>query len=300
MKITIILVAMFFVTQLIGLAVINSYAPEIVEVIDLDTGNITNVTDYDLPYGLDPPKDITPKSSLTSIVIALAIAIALLFTLMHFNAETILRSWFFIVVALALAITLNAINPDYAYMALIAGVIAIPFAYIKIFKRNLLVHNLTELLIYPGIASIFIPLLNVLTTVILLILISFYDMYAVWKSGFMQRMAQYQIKTLKVFSGFFVPYTRGKKPVKESKKSKGKKQKVSVAILGGGDVVFPIILAGVVFHVFGLLSALIISVGATIALAGLLYASEKGKFYPAMPFISAGCFAALGLVYLIN
>jgi len=38
---------------------------------------------------------------------------------------------------------------------------------------------------------------------------------------------------------------------------------------------------------------LIISVGATIALSLLFYFSEKGKFYPAMPFISMGCFAAL-------
>jgi hypothetical protein len=81
---------------------------------------------------------------------------------------------------------------------------------------------------------------------------------------------------------------------------KNKKIKVSVAILGGGDVIFPIILAGVVLNVFGFLSASIISIGATLALSILFYYSEKGKFYPAMPFISAGCLIALGIVYLIN
>jgi len=68
---------------------------------------------------------------------------------------------------------------------------------------------------------------------------------------------------------------------------------------GGGDVVFPIILAGVVLHTLGLWQAVTISIGATIALGLLFHASKKGKFYPAMPFISAGCLVALGLVYLI-
>ena len=83
------------------------------------------------------------------------------------------------------------------------------------------------------------------------------------------------------------------------KNAKGKKMKVSVALLGGGDVVFPMILSGVLLHSIGLLPAIFTSIGATLGLASLFYYSEKGKFYPAMPFITAGCFAALGRYYLI-
>ena len=116
-----------------------------------------------------------------------------------------------------------------------------------------------------------------------------------------------RLKTLRVFSGFFIPYL-GKKDrdlVNQAKKSrlknlKEKKMRVNIAILGGGDIVFPIILAGVVLRTLGLFDAIIISIGATLALAYLFYTSEKGKFYPAMPFISAGCFIALGLVYLLR
>lgn len=169
------------------------------------------------------------------------------------------------------------------------------------------VHNITELLIYPGIASVFIPLLSIWAVIFLLFVISIYDMYAVWHAGFMQKMAKYQIEKLKIFSGFFVPYV-GKKErelIKNAKRSntlhklKKKKIKVNVAILGGGDIVFPIILAGVVLQTLGFLQALIISIGATLALSYLFYISEKGKFYPAMPFISAGCLIALGIAYLI-
>ena len=131
-------------------------------------------------------------------------------------------------------------------------------------------------------------------------------MYAVWHAGFMQKMAKYQIQKLKVFSGFFVPYLGKKeramiakaKTANKNLKNIGKKIKVNVAILGGGDVVFPIIFAGVIFRTLGLIPALAAIVGATAALAFLFAISKKGKFYPAMPFISAGCFAALALIYL--
>jgi presenilin-like A22 family membrane protease len=146
--------------------------------------------------------------------------------------------------------------------------------------------------------------LNIWTAVLLLILISIYDIYAVWHAGFMQKMAQYQIKKLKFFTGLFIPYL-GKKErailekAKKDKKNKERKIKVSVAILGGGDIVFPIILAGIVLNKLGLIQALLISVGATIALAFLFYISKKGKFYPAMPYLTAGTLAGMALGYLV-
>ncbi|MBX4212479.1 hypothetical protein KW787_03445 [Candidatus Pacearchaeota archaeon] len=298
LKITFILLGMFFITQIVGILVVSSYIPQVKQVVD-SSGNVTNVTVYDLPYGMNPP-DTAPKTNLVSIMISIAIAVVIMFVLMKVKAEMFLRLWFFIVVALAIGITINS-AVKVPYWSVVSFLIALPLAFWKIFKRNIIVHNVTEVFIYPGIASIFVPLLNVGTMIVLLIVISLYDMYAVWHAGFMQKMAKYQIQKLKLFSGFFIPYMSPKEKA-ELAKSKGKKKKVkvSLAILGGGDVVFPIILAGVVLRTFGgFIPALIIAIGATLALAGLFYLSEKGKFYPAMPFITAGCFLALGLVYLI-
>ena len=75
--------------------------------------------------------------------------------------------------------------------------------------------------------------------------------------------------------------------------------KVSLAILGGGDVVFPIITAGVVMNALGFIPALMVVIGATIALSLLFLYSTKGKFYPAMPFITAGLFVGIAVAYLI-
>jgi presenilin-like A22 family membrane protease len=188
----------------------------------------------------------------------------------------------------------------------------------KIFKRNLIIHNLTELLIYPGIATLFVPILNFWSIIVLLLIISIYDIWAVWHSGIMQKMAKYQINTLKVFSGFFIPYISKKmrkqlQKLRKNKKLKNKKVRVNIAILGGGDVVFPLITAGVVLmankiflpftniQIFtgGIIPALFVIAGATLGLSLLLSFSEKKKFDPAMPFITGGILFGLILSYLI-
>lgn len=286
-----ILLGMFLVTQAIGLYVVNHYSQNV------------------LPYGMEPPEGVDPASFFPSIVIAFIFAIVLFFLLTKFKVEFILKLWFFVVIVFALGIAFYSIityklgfeRLIFGQIPLVATIIALPLAFFKIFNRNMLVHNSTELLIYPGIAAVFAPLLNLWTLVLLLILISIYDAWAVWHSGIMQKMAKYQINTLKIFSGFFIPYVSKKqrqliKNIKKNfKKSEleNKKIKVNVAILGGGDVIFPIISAGVVLKTLGLWPAIFVIIGAALGLSYLLFFSEKKKFYPAMPFISAGIFLGI-------
>ncbi len=310
--ITIILITMFIVTQLIGLIVVHAYTPDIQQV-EIN-GSLENITVNPLPYGLESPDDIEQGASLISIVIAFAIAIGFIFLLTKIKAAMLIRLWFFVVVALVLAITFYAfeilapLEISYKTALIIPLIISIPLAYIKVFKQNVLIHNFTELLIYPGIASVFIPLLGLWSIIVLLIIISLYDMWAVWHTGFMQKMAKYQMNELKIFGGFFVPYLNkkqrqqikeAKQKIKAGKKPKNKSMKINLAILGGGDVVFPIITAGVILRLWGLLPALIVIAGATIALLTLFAYSKKGKFYPAMPFITAGLLIGIAIAYLI-
>ncbi|MEX0920241.1 MAG: presenilin family intramembrane aspartyl protease [Candidatus Pacearchaeota archaeon] len=307
-KITIVLIAMFIITQFIGLYVVGHY---------LGAENA-------LPFNLDQPTPETDSDYygfFSTIIIAFVIAIALFFLLTKFKISFVLRAWFFIVVAIALSISLISIfSPFVQYAFLISLIISFSLAFIKIYGRNFFIHNFTELLIYPGIAAIFVPILNVYTVLALLLIISVYDAWAVWHSGVMQKMAKYQIDNLKIFAGFFVPYASKnmKSKIKKWKKTlskselKKKKIKVSVAILGGGDVVFPIITAGVVMNTvsiampFGLKEfiggfwpAVFVIAGATLGLVYLFFFSEKRKFYPAMPFITAGILLGMLASYLV-
>jgi len=295
---------MFIITQFIGLYVVDHYSKT--KVIN---GEIQNVSAPELPLGLQTPeiqKESDYRDFFYAIIFAFIVAICLLFLLTRFNAAFILKLWFFVVVIIALTITFNAFIPQFNYSIFLVLVLAIPLAYFKIYQRNFLIHNFTELFIYPGIAAVFVPILNLFWIIVLLILISIYDMWAVWHSGIMQKMAKYQINKLNIFAGFFVPYLskqmKGKlEKLRKTSKSKLKEKKIraNIAILGGGDVIFPIIAAGVMLKTFGLYSALFVMVGATLGLAYLFFAAEKKKFYPAMPFISAGIFIGMILSWII-
>lgn len=317
-KITLILISMFVITQFIGLYVISSNPFYINTVINGTTQTVSNPT---LAW-IQPPAVQTESdfgTYLGSIIFAFIFAILILFLLTKFKIDFILKAWFFVVVIIALFISLIAIFPKDIYYAIPALILAVGLAFIKIFKRNFLIHNLTELLIYPGIATVFVPILNLWSVIVLLLIISVYDIWAVWHSGIMQKMAKYQINNLKIFSGFFIPYVSKELRMKLKKmkksKSRNKKIKVNLAILGGGDVVFPIITAGVVLtttsislpfgllpsFVFmgGLIPAIFVIAGATLGLGLLFIFSEKKKFYPAMPFITAGILVGMILSYFL-
>ena len=302
--ITLILLSMFLVTQFIGLFVVNAYAPISQTIINPETGEQEIfTTEGSLPFGLQTPAD-EPTPNFLSIVFAFALAFALIFILMKYKWKLVIRLWFFFVITLALGISINAILKYTSLMniSIIALALAIPLSFAKIFYHNIYIHNITELLIYPGIAAVFVPILTPITAIILLVLISIYDMWAVWKVGVMQKMAKFQMQELKIFGGFLIPSISEKvkaqiKKIKEKykgkkmpKKIKQKKFKMNLAILGGGDVIFPIITAGVFMRAYGLIPALFITGGALIGLTFLFLITKKGKAYPAMPYISTGIF----------
>jgi presenilin-like A22 family membrane protease len=309
LKVTIVILAMFLITQFIGLYVITQYSPITQVVYNPQTGNSTNVTftppENQLPFGQTPQLQTSSDflSVLPSLIISFALVILLIFVLMKFKLSIIIKIWFFGVVIISLWITLNAILKNLIPFALgIALIIAVVLAVFKVFRPRVIVHNATELLIYPGIAAIFVPLFNWWSVIILLLIISVYDMWAVWKSGIMQKMAKFQMEEVGVFGGFFIPYASKKVKAqiqrlklmgKKKAERLGKKIKVSLAILGGGDVVFPLIAAGVFMNTFGIVSALFVIVGALSALVYLLLQGEKNKHYPAMPYLTTGILIGL-------
>ncbi len=313
LRITALLLAMFVVTQFIGLYVISTNPFTIQQA--QTNGTVQATTNPYLEW-INPPPAQTQSdfnSSFAYLIFAFILAIVLLILLMKFQVSYFLKIWFFSVITIALLLSFMAIaksldlnvGQEAVFISILA--ISLVLAFVKISGKSYLIHNLTELLIYPGIATVFVPILNVWTVVALLLLISVYDMWAVWHSGVMQKMAKYQINTLKIFSGFFVPYIskQQRSQIKTWKKTipksklKNKKIKVNVAILGGGDVVFPIITAGVMFMTLGLVSAIFVILGATLGLSYLFFAAEKKKFYPAMPFITAGILIGIIASYLL-
>lgn len=276
--ITLILISLFLGSHIIGLFIIKNYLPK----------------EEELPLGIQKP-EFKEETSYIPIIISLLIATAIALILIRFKALRIWKTWFFLSIFLALLIAFAAFLPE-----LLAVFLALLFTILKTFRPSILIHNFTELFIYGGLAAIFVPVFGILSIIILLALISVYDMIAVWKTKHMISMAKFQAKS-RMFAGLFVPYKAKKFVVslQAQKITKYKKPVYREAILGGGDIAFPLMFSGVMMKNFGFLPALIASLTAAIALFILFMFADKKKFYPAMPFISVGCLVGYLIIILL-
>ena len=274
LKITIILVLLFLAAQLIGLIVINHY--------------ISN----DLPLNIEKP-EMEESTSFVSIIIGILIATILAFILIRFKAMKLWKIWFFISVVFCLIISFGAFFIDILALAL-----AVIFAFFKIFKPNVYVHNFTELFIYGGLAAIFIPILNLISVSILIIAIAIYDAIAVWKTKHMIKLAKFQAKS-KMFAGLLIKYKSKNIDKQVMNKNNIKiKEEPQNAILGGGDIGIPLLFSGVILKTFGMLPALISIIVSTIVIASLFLFAEKKKLYTAIPFLAVGCLISYILIIL--
>jgi presenilin-like A22 family membrane protease len=281
-----ILIFLFFISQVVGLGIL--YRSMNVEIV-----NGTQQVVYPETI-LGPRPEVSGWESFVWIVTAIAISTIILLIIVKIGIVHLWKIMFFgsifLSISLALGVLVNAI---------LAFSIAFILAIIKVIKPNMITHNISEVLIYSGIAVLLVPLFDVKWIIVLLLAISLYDFYAVFKSKHMVTMAKFQMKS-KLFAGIMIPY----KPVKGQKK-----KKVSGAIIGGGDVAFPLIFSGVVMESLAKISqstkeiaflkTLIIPLVLSLTLVFLLTKGKEGKFYPAMPFITAGCLISYAIILLI-
>ena len=240
-KVTVLIALLFLLAQIIGLLIVNHYL------------------DKDLPYNIERPK-LNEKTSALQVFLTILIVTALVFLIMKYRIFKLWTVWFYLASTATLMIAFSTLlNQNVAF------VLALILAYFKL-RRNIFIHNFTELFIYGGLAAIFVPVIN-LTSII-----------AVFKTKHMVKMAKFQTK-MRVFPGLLIPYRN------------------KVALLGGGDIGFPLLFAGIMMKDFGNI-AFAVPLFCTAALLVLLFIGKKDKFYPAMPFMTTGCLLSLTLLLL--
>lgn len=284
-KISLMILGLFLVTQLVGLFIIAN-------------GSIPEIFDSNVDA-------VSPLSLFLNMIISFVLALTVFFFLIQYKWKNFLKIWFSLVILLTLSISINAIFSMFSLEGsqyfLLSVLSALPLVILKVFRPTIVTHNFTEVFIYSGLSLVFVNILSPIFVILILILISFYDMWAVWHSGIMQKMAKFQMNEIKIFNGFLIPHLTPE--LKEKiKKNKGKKVKVEVpiALLGGGDIAFTMIPAGVFLKVFGWIPALFIVLGGFLGLCYLMFNSSKRKFYPAMPFITLGIFSMILIYFLLN
>lgn len=315
LKITLLLLFIFVLAQLNGLFVLDYYIN--IKESALIGKTVVNEVAYQQSNIIAPEVE-NESTSYWYIIIALLLGTGLVLLLIKFRQRKLWKLWFFFSVLIALILSLNTwmfrfLNGLFPASSLyIATVLlCLVLTTLKVFRPGIFVHNFTEIFIYGGLAALLVPILNITSMSIVLLLVAVYDMYAVWKSKHMIAMAEFQTEQ-KVFAGLSIPYQpsaplkiseyKDKEQKKEKTKEHALKEKTEIrtAILGGGDIAFPLLFAGVVMKTTGsyLAPALIIAT-TTLALALLFFYGEKGKFYPAIPFIAVGCFLGYGLTFLM-
>ena len=253
-RIIFILLFLFLLSQFVGIALIKHYE--------------TNK----LPFALERP-DVTEKGAAFTIALMIGVATAIVLIFARFRLSKLWKVWFFLASGLVIGVSIAVFLQE-----TLALLISYVFAFFKVFKRNIIIHNLTEVFAYGALAVLFSPLLNAFWATMLLLAVSIYDIWAVWGTKHMVKLAKFQEKA-QVFAGFFIPY--------------GKK----TAILGGGDIAFPLIFIGTLYTTFGL-KTFIMPIFVTAALGGLFLISKKKRYYPAMPFLTIGCLVGYGVLLL--
>src|SRR3989338_6009017 len=297
---TLIIISLFIIAQIVGISVLYRY-------INIEeTEKSGEVKYFELPFGQERP-EANKATAWIFIVIAILIGTLILLGLIKLKMFNVWKTWFFLAVWISLLIAFAAFIDES-----IALVIAAILAAWKIWKPNVIIHNLTELFIYAGIAAMIVPILNIFSGIALLIAISFYDYWAVFKSKHMVELAKAS-RDSRIFPGLHIEYGKSEKIVKKEKLESSKNQlnlekanksKSRGAILGGGDIAFTLLFSGTVLShylltEFAILKTGLVILGAVTGLSITLFLARKDKFYPAMPPITIGCIIGFLITVLL-
>lgn len=321
LPVTLAIFLLFISSQVIGLWILSQN----MDITVLPTGEVKVE-----PRDQWERPDVKGFGSVLYIGGAILLGTVLILLVIRFRKRILWKVWLFLAVWLTITLSLGVFLDSWLAFAL-----GITLAFLKFFRPNVIVHNLTEVFLYSGIAVLLVPILDLIWVVVLLLIISLYDFIAVFKSKHMVKMAKFQ-STVNVFAGLSIPYSMktgapklvslkapegekepeflaagaGKKGKPVRKRPAEAEEETKTAILGGGDIAFPMIFAGVLMqelvqkHALSLgiafASSLVVSLCAAAALLALLSLGRKDTFYPAMPYLTAGCLAGTAAVYLIN
>ncbi len=319
LPVTLAIFLLFISSQVVGLWILSQN----MDITVLPTGEVKVE-----PKDQWERPDVKGIGSVLYIAGAILLGTVLILLVIRFRKRILWTAWLFLAVWLTITLSLGVfLDP------LVAFAVGIALAFLKFFRPNVVVHNLTEIFLYSGIAVLLVPILELFWVAVLLLAISLYDFIAVFKSKHMVEMAMFQ-STVKVFAGLSIPYSlkdgtpklvslkapegegeplaagNRKKGKPAKKRLTGAEEEMKTAILGGGDIAFPMIFAGVLMqelvrkHALSLgvafASSIVVSLCAGAALLALLSLGRKDTFYPAMPYLTAGCLVGTVTVYLIN
>jgi len=236
---------------------------------------------------------ISGTQFLLNFVLGLCLVLIIIFLGQRFKTSKkfLLKALFLLSVALGSFICLGVFIGDLA----IFPVIILILFWLK--RPNVLLQDILVILAIAGAGSLLGIQMEPETVVFLLIIFSVYDYIAVFKTKHMVKMAKEMLGEQAIL-GLVLPQKTSDFWASLKQVQPGRE---SFFILGGGDIVFPLIMSASVL-VNGLLDSLII---ALFALIGLLFnfcfftKQKKRQALPALPLIALFCIIGFFITKLI-
>lgn len=250
------------------------------------------------PPGVGERPEQTGLTGILIVLAGIAISTTAILYLAKNNVVWAWQAWFTVASFIALYLTASVFLP-----AWLAAITAAAVAATRSLIRHPVTHNAVEIAMYAGIALFLAPLFNVTTATILLAIMAAYDIYAVNKSQHMVTLAEFTRDT-DLFPGVNLT-PQSSDHSSEQRSNDG--ETTSGGVLGGGDILFPLLFSETVFFAaaptsiaYAAAYAGITTIGATAGLLALFLASRQGRYYPALPFLTTGSLTGLLIVQAIN
>lgn len=221
------------------------------------------------------------------------IATALMLLLVRYGLKKLLRLWFDTSMLMTGFIYLSVF-----FSGALALGMAVAGAVLRRHVPSLWTRNGIDGLSFAGAGLLFGLLVDLRTAVLLILIIGIYDVVAVYLTEHMVQLATASMES-GAFAGLMYPKdgdtaTTTTTPSKGDESSGG----AEVGIIGGGDIVIPLMLAVAATNALGVVAGLGVAAGATLGLVLLFEKSSEESFYPAIPAVGGGGLLGLGLVLL--
>ncbi len=222
---------------------------------------------------LDSSSAIVQEVPLSMTLFSFLIAFTLLFLLLRYSGKfNLFKYFFYFLIIIGSKLVFEAF-----FAPLIASILTISLLALFLFRKSLLIHNLTLGITIAGVA-VSLGLSFSFSTVLFLIgAFSFYDVLAVYRSSHMVNMFKGMAKK-GVILAVMIPQRLDKINVKSNEFKPGQ----GVFILGTGDLAFPLFLAVSALK-FSIVSAWFIVGGAIFGSALVYYLLNTQKSNRAMP-----------------
>jgi presenilin-like A22 family membrane protease len=188
---------------------------------------------------------------------------------------------------------------------IIASTISLTAGLLWFFRPKVWLHNLLMMFALASAGSVFGRLFSPWTAMSFMLVISVYDVLAV-RFGYMMWLVK-RLSEFEALPAFFLPkrissWNLNLKQATLKKLLEDRPDVREFAVLGGGDIGFPLLLTASVFFTYGLTSALIVAMFSLggLASAYLIHLTVlKGKPTPALPPITFVSLIGFLIIYLV-